>query len=91
MATINIPESIQGYFPQKIDPEQLWVNYNPHADSLTIYFTSKPVPSEWEDIDDYVYLGFLPGDETKATGIMIEHFTKWLLITDNNKLKTEPV
>ena len=74
----------QGYFPQKIDPEQLWVHYNPQADSLTIYFTGKPVPSEWEDMDEYVYIGFSPEDETKATGLMIEHFTRWLMRRKND-------
>ncbi len=53
MAAIAIPESVLQYFPQKIIPTQLWVNYNPDADSLTVYFTDKPVPSVWEDIDNY--------------------------------------
>ena len=57
MAAIAIPELIKEYFPQKIIPTQLWFNYNPYADSLTVYFTDKPVPSVWEDIDDYVYIG----------------------------------
>ena len=54
MAAITIPESVKGYFPETIDPAQLWVNYNPHADSLTVYFTENAVPSVWEDIDDYL-------------------------------------
>jgi len=89
MATITIPESIQKYFPRQISPESLWINYNPQADSLTIYLTGKPVSSEWEDVDDYIYVGFSPEDETRATGIMIEHFTKWLLVTDSSSRKTE--
>jgi len=80
MATITIPESVKEYFPHKLEPKQLWVNYNPKADSLTVYFTDQPVPSVWEDIDDYVYIGFASGDETRVTGVMIEHFSKWLLV-----------
>ena len=87
MAAITIPESVKVYFPQEIEPTQLWVNYNPDADSLTVYFTGKPVPSVWEDIDDYVYLGFASDDETIAIGVMIEHFSKWLL--QENQEKTE--
>jgi hypothetical protein len=80
MATLAIPESAQMYFPETIDPTQLWVHYNPKADSLTIYFTGKPVPSIWSDIDEYAYLGFALDDETVITGVMIEHFSKWLLV-----------
>ncbi len=80
MAAIAIPESVQAYFPSVIEPSQLWVNYNPQADSLTVYFTGQPVPSIWNDVDDYAYVGFAPDDETKITGIMIEHFSKWLLL-----------
>ncbi len=58
MAAITIPDSVKRYFPQAIDPTQLWVNYNPQADTLTVYFTDHPVPSVWEDIDRYVYIGF---------------------------------
>lgn len=79
MAAITIPESVKEYFPHKIDPAQLWVNYNPTADSLTVYFGDKPVPSVWEDIDNYVYIGFASDDETTVTGLMIEHFSQWLL------------
>lgn len=85
MAAITIPESVKGYFPQKIDPAQLWVNYNPHADSLTVYFTDNPVPSVWEDIDGYVYIGFASDDETRVTGVMIEHFSKWLLVAEHSE------
>ena len=79
MAAITIPKSVKAYLPQKIEPTQLWVNYNPKADSLTVYFADKPAPSVWEDIDDYVYIGFASDDETIITGIMIEHFSQWLL------------
>lgn len=79
MATIAIPESAKVYFPQNIDPSQLWVNYNVKTDSLMIYFTGKPVPSVWNDVDDYAYVGFALDDETIVTGVMIEHFSKWLL------------
>ncbi len=85
MAAIAIPESILEYFPQKIIPTQLWVNYNPDADSLTVYFTDKPVPSVWEDIDDYVYIGFASDDETIITGIMIEHFSQWLFVSEHSE------
>lgn len=81
MATITIPESVKSYFPQKLDPAQLWVNYNPNADSLTVYFTDTPGPSVWEDTDDYVYIGFAQGNETLVTGVMIEHFSQWLLLS----------
>ena len=89
MAAITIPESVKGYFPQKIDSAQLWVNYNPNADSLTVYFTDKPVPSVWEDIDDYVYIGFASDDETIVTGVMIEHFSKWLLVPGHSERELE--
>ena len=36
--------------------------------------------SIWNDVDDYAYVGFAADDETKITGIMIEHFSKWLLL-----------
>jgi len=80
MAAIAIPESVPAYFPSVIEPSQLWVNYNPRVDSLTIYFTGQPVPSVWNDVDDYAYAGFAADDETKIAGIMIEHFGKWLLL-----------
>ena len=78
MAALTIPESIQTYFPQDIDPSQLWVNYSAQADSLTIYFTGQPVPSVWDDIDDFAYIGFALEDEESVTGLMIEHFSQWL-------------
>ena len=87
MAAITIPESVEVYFPQKIEPAQLWVSYNPNADSLTVYFTDTPVPSVWEDIDDYVYIGFASDDETIVTGVMIEHFSKWLLVPEHSEKK----
>ncbi|MBX3058791.1 MAG: DUF2283 domain-containing protein [Anaerolineae bacterium] len=81
MATITIPESVQRYFPQAIDPDQLWVNYNQKVDSLTIYFTGEPVPTVWDDVDDYAYIGFALDNEAVVTGLMIEHFSKWLLLS----------
>ena len=84
MAAITIPDSVKVYFPQRIEPAQLWVSYNPNADSLIVYFTDTPVPSVWEDIDDYVYIGFAPDDETRVIGVMIEHFSKWLLVPGPN-------
>lgn len=91
MATITIPESVKDYFPQKLNPSQLWVNYDPSADSLTVYFTDSPVPSVWEDTDDYVYIGFAPGNETLVTGVMIEHFSQWLLLSDQSAGEPENV
>ena len=82
MAAITIPDSVKRYFPQAIDPTQLWVNYNPKADALTVYFTAHPVPSVWEDIDRYVYIGFACDDERRVTGVMIEHFSRWLLVEE---------
>ena len=90
MATITIPESVQVYFPKTVEPSQLWVNYNPKADSLTIYFTGKPVPSVWRDIDQYAYIGFALEEETVVTGVMIEHFSKWLLVSDHPEREFEP-
>ncbi len=90
MAAINIPESLQAYFPQAIEPAQLWVNYNPTADSLTIYFTGQPVPSVWNDVDDYAYVGFALDDETTVTGVMIEHFSKWLLVPGHTARVLQP-
>jgi len=90
MATIAIPESVQVYFPQAIEPSQLWVNYNPNADSLTVYFTGHPVPSVWNDIDDYAYIGFASDDDTVVTGVMIEHFSKWLLMSGQASHKLQP-
>ena len=91
MASITIPESVQEYFPQKLNPSQLWVNYDPSADSLTVYFTEAPVPSVWEDTDDYVYIGFAPENETLVTGVMIEHFSQWLLLSGQRAGEPENV
>ncbi len=80
MATLTISERVQHYFPPLLlDPSQIWVNYNAKVDSLIVYFTGKPVPSVWSDVDDYAYIGFALEDETVVTGLMIEHFSKWLL------------
>lgn len=84
MATIVIPTSVQAYFPKTIEPSNLWVHYNSAADSLTIYFTGQPVPSIWTDVDDYAYIGVDPDDERAVTGVMIEHFSQWLLATDRS-------
>ncbi len=80
MATITIPDAVRRYFPQQIEPSQLWVSYNADADSLTIYFTGRPVSSVWEDVDQYAYVGYAHDDQTSITGVMIEHFSKWLLV-----------
>ena len=90
MAAIVIPESVQAYFPKAVKPSQLWVNYDPKADSLIIYFTGKPVPSVWSDVDEYAYIGFALDDETIVTGVMIEHFSKWLLIPGHSERELEP-
>lgn len=90
MATIAIPESVQVYFPHTIEPTQLWVNYNSAADTLTIYFTGKPVPSVWNDIDTYAYVGFAIDDQTIVTGVMIEHFSKWLLVPGHTQHTLQP-
>src|SRR5690349_552810 len=79
MAAITIPEAVQAYFPRHIEPSQLWVNFNAQADSLTIYFTGEPVPSIWDDVDEYAYIGFSLKDESVITGIKIEHFSRWLV------------
>lgn len=89
MATIAIPEAVQVYFPKAVDPSQLWVKYNPKVDTLTIYFTGQPVPSVWRDIDLYAYIGFALDDETSVTGVMIEHFSKWLLVSDYREQEIE--
>jgi hypothetical protein len=90
LATIEIPESVQAYFPQSIDPSQLWVNYSPEADSLTIYFASQPIPSVWSDVDEYAYIGFALEDGTTVTGLMIEHFSKWLLVPGHAANQLQP-
>lgn len=90
MATLIIPEGVQRYFPDHIDPDQLWVNYNAKADSLTVYFTGKPVPSIWTDVDAYAYIGFAADNKTIVTGLMIEHFSKWLLISNYPQRQLQP-
>jgi len=90
MAMIVIPKAVRGYFPKVVEPSQLWVKYNPIADSLTIYFTGQPVPSVWRDVDPYACIGFALDDETSVTGIMIEHFSQWLLVSDNEAGEFEP-
>lgn len=81
MAAITIPDSVKAYFPRVVDPAALWVNYNPEADALTVYFTGQPVPSMWNDVDEYAYIGFALADETVVTGVMIEHFSRWLRLS----------
>ena len=39
----------------------------------------------WSAVDPYAYIGFALEDETKVTGVMIEHFSKWLLVRDAPK------
>jgi hypothetical protein len=90
MATLMIPEGVQRYFPDTIDPNHLWVNYNAKADSLTIYFTGKPVPSIWTDVDAYAYIGFAVDNKTFVTGLMIEHFSKWLLVSNQTQRQLQP-
>lgn len=90
MATIAIPEAVQAYFPKTVEPSQLWVKYNPQSDTLTIYFTGQLVPSVWNDVDPFAYIGFALDDETSVTGVMIEHFSKWLLVSDYREQKFAP-
>lgn len=90
MAALTIPESVQAYFPHNIDPTQLWVNYNPKANSLTIYFTGRPTPSVWDDVDEYAYVGFSLHDSSVVTGLMIEHFSRWLLIPGRAQHSLQP-
>jgi hypothetical protein len=90
IATLTIPEGVQRYFPAQIDPSQLWVNYNAKVDSLTIYFTGKPVPSVWTDVDAFAYIGFAVENKTFVTGLMIEHFSKWLLVSSQAQRQLQP-
>lgn len=90
LATLMIPGGVQRYFPAHIDPSQLWVNYNAKADSLTVYFTGKPVPSIWTDVDNYAYIGFAADNQTAVTGLMIEHFSKWLLVSNRPQQQLQP-
>jgi hypothetical protein len=90
MAAIIVPESVRIYFPQNIEPSKLWVNYNPKADSLTVYFTGSPVASVWTDIDEFAYIGFAADDPTTVTGVMIEHFTKWLVVPGRADHQLQP-
>jgi hypothetical protein len=89
MAAITIPESVQAYFPRQIEPSQLWVYYNADADSLTIYFTGKPVPSVWDDVDEHAYLGFSLEDESMITGVKIEQFSKWLVAPGHSQQRLQ--
>lgn len=91
MAAIAVPEPLQKYIPRNIHPSQVWVQYDQHSDSLVVYVTGKPVPTVWNDIDDYAYLGFALDDEEKMTGIMIEHFSQWLLVPDRDDRVLESV
>ena len=69
----------------------MWVQYDQQSDSLVVYVTGTPVPTVWNDIDDYAYMGFALDDEEKMTGIMIEHFSQWLLVPDRDDGVFEPV
>lgn len=82
MATLTIPESARAYFPKTIDPSKLWVHYHSETDSLVVYFAGEPVPTVWEDVDLFAYIGFAINDETTVTGLMIENFSKWLLVSN---------
>ena len=90
MAAITIPDSLKTYFPKHLKPEQLWVNYNPHADSLTVYFNGAPMPSVWDDVDAHAFVGFSITDDTLVTGVKIEQFTTWLLVPDQSGRVLEP-
>lgn len=90
MTAIAIPESVQAYFPRHLDPSQLWVHYNAQADSLTVYFTGTPVPSIWDDVNEYAYVGYSRDDNTAVTGLMIEHFSRWLLVAGRSTEALQP-
>jgi hypothetical protein len=77
------------YFPREIDPTQLWVNYRADADSLTVYFTGKPVPSVWDDVDEYAYIGVSLENENVVTGVKIEHFSKWLIAPTHSQQEAQ--
>lgn len=76
--------------PDQLKPENMWVNYNANADSLTVYFNGKPVPSVWDDVDEYALIGFSTEDDNLVTGLKIEHFTTWLLQPDQRERLAEP-
>lgn len=90
MAALTIPASAKTYFPKTIDPTQLWVNYHSATDSLVVYFAGEPVPTIWEDVDKFAYIGFALNDETTVTGLMIENFTKWLLVSTMAEAEMAP-
>jgi hypothetical protein len=90
MAAITIPDTLRTYFPQHLKPEQLWVHYNPQADSLTVYFNGAPTPSVWDDVDDHAFIGFSISDDTVVTGVKIEQFTTWLVISGQSSRVLEP-
>lgn len=83
-------QGVQRYFPAPIEPSQLWANYNAQADSLMIHFTGKPAPSIWVDVDAYAYIGFAMENDKFVTGLMIEHFSKWLLISGHVQQHLQP-
>lgn len=90
MAALAIPQQVQKYFPKHMEPSSWWVRYNPAADSLTIYFAGKPVPSVWRDVDAYAYVGFAEENGTVVTGLLIEHFSQWLLVSDHVQSRLQP-
>lgn len=59
----------QGHLHIAFDDESEW----------TIYFTGKPMPTVWGDVDEYAYIGFSLDDKRTVTGLMIEHFSRCLL------------
>ena len=90
MAAITIPDALRAYLPKHLKPEQLWVNYNPHADSLTVYFNGAPTPSIWDGVDDHAFIGFSINDDTRVTGVKIAHFSTWLLVPGQSSRVLEP-
>lgn len=90
MATLTIPESVRAYFPKAIDPARLWVAYHSETDSLVGYFDGKPVPTIWKDVDMFAYIGFDVTDETVVAGLMIENFSKWLLVSNASEAELHP-
>lgn len=84
MAVIAIPAAVRQYLPETVKPENLWVHFDAKSDSLLVYFDGHPVDSVWTDVDSFAYIGLDAESETIATGIMIEHFSKWLLSSETS-------
>ncbi|MGH9939230.1 MAG: hypothetical protein ACREAM_23555 [Blastocatellia bacterium] len=65
-------------------------------ESVQAYFPPVIEPSQlWVNynphVDDYAYVGFAVDDETKITSVMIEHFSKWLLLPGHAGRGLQPV